>query len=259
MSLKTHSKFYFGYEVSGDACNIDFKEGAGAQLTAVLKIGSYTLTDFVSELSRALNAIGTQTYTVSVDRTTRFITISAASAFTLLIASGTHLGTTAYGVAGFTGADTGSGTSHTGGAAGSSYSTQFILQSHIDPADFQDVTYGTVNKSASGKVEVMSYGTESFMQGDFRYINNFDHGSSAPIRYNPTGIENLRTFMQYLVTKAPVEFMADETNPGSFISLLLESTPDDQNGLKYKLKEMYSQNLPGYFETGPLVFRVLNE
>jgi hypothetical protein len=38
---------------------------------------------------------------------------------------------------------------------------------------------------------------------------------------------------------------------------MLESTPEDAKGLKYKLKELYGQGLPGYFETGVLKFRVL--
>ena len=260
MSLTTRSKFYYGFEVSTDARKIDFKEGAGSELTATLDIGKYTLEQFAVVLATALNDAGSYTYTVSVNRTTRKLTVSAASTFNFLISSGSHHGTSAYGLGGFTGSDTGLATSHVSDtAAGSVYAVQFIIQSHVGADDFQNSVYGTVNKSASGKVEVVSYGTESFIQADIKYVTNINNGSDSPIRYNATGVANLRTFMQYLVTKAPLEYMPDEDTPTTYTPVILESTPDDPKGLKYKLKEAYDQGLPGYYSTGPLVFRVIEE
>lgn len=257
MSLRTHSKFYFGFEVSDDALYIDFDEG-GSELTAELQIGNYTLTDFCDELARALNEAGALTYTVSVNRTTRIITVAASGNFTLRVASGSHLGTTAFGLAGFTGADrTGAATYDSNAAAGSEYATQFILQSYVGPEDFQEAISGVVNQSASGDVEVVTFGELRFIEANFKYVTDIDHGASDIIRSDASGVSKLRTFMQYLVTKAPLEFMPDEDTPGTFYSVLLESTPDDQKGLKYKLKEQYGQGLPGYFETGVLKFRVL--
>lgn len=259
MSLKTHSLFYYGFVVSGDACVIDFKEGSSAPIFATLNLGGYSLTDFVTELSRAMTSAGTQTYTVTLNRATRRITISAASAFTLLIASGSHNGTSVFGVAGFTGSDTSSGLTHQGGAAGSSYQTQFILQSHIAPEDWQDSTYATVNKAASGKIEVVSYGQENFLQVEIKYATDINVGSGSQVRTNATGVEALRALMVYLITKGPLEFMADESDPDTFITVLLEQTPDDQKGLKYKLQEMYTVGLPGFFQTGLLLFRVIGD
>jgi len=257
MSLNTHSKFYYGYEISDAALFIDFNEGAGA-LFAELEIGSYSLTDALTELARALNDAGTLTYTVTVDRTTQTVTIAASGAVSLLVTSGAHAGTSAFGVFGFTGADRASLASHLGNAqAGSSYATQFIVQSYIGPDDYQDATYGTVNKSASGQVEVIRFGVERFHEFNLKYVNDRDHGVGGPIRYNATGIDDLRALMQYLVTKGPLEFMPDEDDPDVFDKVLLETTADDSKGLKYKLRELYGQNLPGYFETGALKFRVI--
>lgn len=259
MSLKTHSLFYYGYVVTGDACIVDFKEGSSAAIFATLNLAGYSLTDFAVELARAMTSAGSQTYTVSVDRSTRKITISAASAFTLLIASGSHHGTSVFGVAGFTGSDTASGLTHQSNAAGSSYKTQFILQSHIAPEDWQDSTYATVNKAASGKIEVVSYGQENFLQAEIKYATSINVGAGSQVRTNATGVDDLRALMAYLITKGPLEFMADESNPNTFITVLLESTPDDQKGLKFKLQEMYAVGLPGFYQTGSLLFRVIGD
>jgi hypothetical protein len=257
MSLTTHSKFYFGYEISDEALYIDFDEG-GAELTAELDIGNYTLTDFADELARALNEAGALTYSVDVNRSTRVLTISATGNFTLRITSGSHLGTTAFGVAGFTGADVTGDNEYIGNAgAGSEYVTQFILQSYVSPEDFQEAIYGTVNQSASGAVEVVTFGELRFIEANLKYVTNVSHGATGVIRSDSSGVAKLRTFMQYLTTKAPLEFMPDEDTPATYYSVMLEGTPDDSKGLKYKLKELYSQGLPGYFETGNLKFRVL--
>ncbi len=257
MSLSTHSKFYYGFEVSDDELNIDFSEGSG-ELTAVLSIGNYTMTDFATELARALNDAGALTYTVSVNRTTRIFTIAASGTFSLLVATGSHLGTTAFGVAGFSGSDRTSAATYAGNAAaGFSYSTQFILQSYVGPDDYQEALYATVNQSASGAVEVVTFGLLRFVEMNLKYATNIDHGASDVIRTNVAGHENLQALMVFLTTKAPLEFMASEDAPATFLSVFLESTADDAKGLKFKLKEQYGQGLPGYFETGTLKFRVI--
>lgn len=258
MSLLTHSKIYFGTVVDDTNYNLDFDEG-GSELTAVLEIGSYTLEQLADEISRALNEAGALTYTVTVNRTTRVFTISAGSNFTLRIASGSHLGTTAFGLAGFTGANVTGDDSYTGNAAvGSVFTTQFILQSYVGSEDSQAATYGTVNKSASGKVEVVSFGTESFVEFNVKYATAIAMAGDV-IRNSATGVSDLQALMQYLITKGPCEFMPDEDVPATFQNLLLESTADDSKGLKYKLREMYGQGLPGFFETGLLKFRVVED
>ena len=73
--IKTKSKFYYGHTIDIDNNLLDFKEGAGAELTATLSVGEYSLTNFVTELIRALNDAGSLTYSGSLNRTTkRFLT-----------------------------------------------------------------------------------------------------------------------------------------------------------------------------------------
>lgn len=257
MSLTTHSRFYFGHTITADNQYIDFDEGAG-ELGATLRVGAYSFTEFVDEIERAMNEVGLQEYTVTGNRTTRKITIAAGSAFDLLISTGAHAGASAFDLAGFTGADVTGATSYLGNAAsGSEYTTQFILQSHIASDDYRGSAYGVVNKAASGRTEVVTFGDENFVQFNLKFVTDYSQPSGAPIRSSATGVADLRTFMQYLITKAPLEYMPDEDDADTFETVLLESTQDDSKGLKYKLRELYGQGLPGYFETGILTMRVL--
>lgn len=257
MSLLTHSLFYYGHTIDSSNYAIDFNEGA-AELQATLAIGEYTLTDFLAEVERALNAAGALTYVVSINRTTRIITIAAGSTFSLLVSTGTRSGSGAWPLLGYSGADkTGTNTYAANTASGSSYYTQFILQDYIDSIHNVRTVEAVVNKSASGKIEVVKFGTESFFEFSLKYINNFTMPSGAPIRTNLNGVANLTTLMNYLITKAPVEFIPDESNVNAYSKLLLESTPDNDKGLGFKLKELYDKGLPGYYETGMLKMRVL--
>lgn len=255
--IQTHSKFYYGFTVLPAAQYIDFDEGAGP-LSAELQIGQYTLTEFAAEIARAMNDVGELTYTVTVNRVTRAITIAADGNFELLIATGGHLGTSAFALAGFSGADLSGSDEYTGGAAGTEYKTQHKLQSYLAADDNHDVSYGTVNESASGEVEVVTFGDIQYVEGDFQYVSDIDHGVGGPFRSRADGVAQLRALMNFMTTLAPVEFMPDEDQPADFLKLRLESTPDDQGkGLKYKLKEQYGRGLPGYFNTGVLRWRVL--
>lgn len=257
MSLTTHSKIYYGHTVDETNNAIDFKEGV-PELNATLNTGEYTLEDYATEVERALNVAGALTYVVTVNRSTRRLTISAGAVFSLLISSGSRVGTTAFTMMGFTGADLTGLSSYTGNAAsGSSFSTQFILQDHVPSSNFIRSIDATVNKAASGRVEVFRYGTERFIEFSLKFITNIVQPSGGPIRNSATGVADTLALMDYLVTKAPVEFMPDESAPGTFQNVFLESTPEDSKGVGYKLKELYDRGLPGYFETGVLRFRVL--
>jgi hypothetical protein len=157
---------------------------------------------------------------------------------------------------GFSGSDKTGDDTYTGAAAsGSSFTTQYVLQSYVSSEDSRKAASAVVNKSASGRVEIVSFGEERFVEFNNQYITNRT-GVSPLITDNATGVENARTWMRFLITKAPFEFMADKDTPGTFEKLILESTPEDQNGLAYKLKEMTGKSLPGFFETGTLKCRV---
>lgn len=258
MSLTTHSKWYYGHEITESNLSLSFDEGAG-ELIAELDVGSYTLEEYATEIARAMTAAGTQTYSATVNRTTRKITISATSNFDLLITSGTTAGSTTFTLAGFTGADVTGTNSYVGNTtSGSVYTTQFICQDYVSSDDFQGAAEATVHKAATGRVEVVKFGTESFFELSLKFVTDRAMPSGAPIRENLSGVANLRTFMQYLITKNRIEFMPDEDTPGTYHNVVLEKTPEGDKGTAYKLKELYGRGLPGYFETGVLKFRVVD-
>jgi hypothetical protein len=256
MSLTTFSKFYYGHTIDSTNLCLDFKEGAGPELQANLNPGDYTLTEFAVEIKRALDAIGALTYTVTVDRTTRKITISSTSNFSLLVTTGTRVGSSAWGLMGFTGADkTGASSYQSQVGSGSEYLPQQILREHIPSENFKEKTDAVVNQSASGKVQVILFGTTRFIQINIKYATNIAVSNlQVGIEYQANGVENLLAFMDYLVTKAKFEYMPNRSIPGTFQKVLLERSEESRNGTAYKLKEL--KKGPGYFETGTLVLRV---
>lgn len=253
MAIGTHSRFYYGYVVTAINNQIDFDEGAG-ELTAVIPIGEYTLTEFAQTIEDQLNLAGTLTYTVAVNRTTRVLTISAGANFDLLVSSGTHFGTSAYTTMGFTGPDLTGASSYFGSTTGNEYVTQFFIQDFTHADDWKRAIDATVNKTASGRVEVVNFGQESFFEWNFRFVTDRDMTGSF-IRNNATGRADLRALMDFLITKSPVEFMPDEDDQATFYKVMIEATPDSSSGTGYKLNEMDSMGLPGFFETGTLKFR----
>lgn len=258
MSLTTYSKFYYGHIVTADNNKINFNEG-GSELTATLNTGSYTLSEYVTEIKRALDAAGALTYTVSVVRSTRIITVAAGSNFALLTTSGTQIDSGAFDMMGFSGADkTGASTYSASVASGSSYSPQFLLQDYISNDDLRKSVDASISETASGRVEIVRFGVSQFFEMNIRFITDITQPSIGPIRTNSSGRANARTFMQYLINKTPVEFMPDENTPDTYHKVILESSPEDPKGAGYRLKPRYDIGLPGYFDSGLLKFRVVD-
>jgi len=256
--IQTFSSFYYGHVVDETNNYLNFKEGAGPELSAVLNVGSYSPGDFAIEIARSMNAVGTQSYAVTIDRSTQFLTITAASNFNLLITSGSAAGVSVFSLAGFTGADTGLALTHTSNVkSGTIWSPQFKGQDYIDFEDNQSAVDGVVKKSANGTVEVAKFGNQKIMEINFMFITNIHQSNSCILKTDPAGYENARAFMEYACTKADLEFIPDAANPSVFKKVILEATEKDSNGLGFKLKEMYAKGLPGYYETGVLKFRLL--
>lgn len=257
MSLSTQSRFFFGHEITSDNFMLDVDEGSG-EITAELSRGSYTATEFAAEVKRALDAAGDLTYTVTLDRTTRLITISASANVDLLTNTGSHVGSSAWDLIGFstlvdhTGDDTYVAESQTG----QEYHTQFVPQSYVSPENLQSSVDSTVLQSASGEVQVVRFGTNRFIEMNLTFITDRNVSGSI-IRNSATGLTDAQNFLQFAVSKNRMEFMEDADDPSEFFSVLLESTQDDSKGVGYRLRELYGKGLPGFFETGILKFRVL--
>lgn len=257
MSLSTFSKFYFGHTVTNTNGSIDFDEGSG-EIQATLNPGDYSLEEYVAEIKRAMDAAGGQAYSVSVNRTTRFITISATSNFDLLTNTGSRFGTGAWSMMGFsTAADFTGANTYTGGSgSGSEYLPQSLLVDHIPADNFVEKTDATVNESASGRVQVVTFGTTNFIQFTIRLSTDITQPTCVSyIETQANGVANLRAFMDYIVTKAKFEFMPNRGSPNSFFKVILESTEKSRQGTAYQLSEI--KNAPGYFSAGKMVLRVV--
>jgi hypothetical protein len=255
MAIYTRSSFLYGHLIDQTNFSLDFDEG-GPELQASLNPGDYTLGTFIAEVERVLNDIGALDYTVTANRVTGLITISATGTFSLLPSSGTRIGVGVWDLLGFTGADQTGGTSYTGDSrSGTLYRPQFLLQDYVPLENLQGAQTASVNETADGEFEVLSFGTKRNMRCNISYINDYPQRKGAPIENNQNAVSEARNFLLYLVGKNKVEFYPDRDNPNLFQNLLLERTSRDGNGISFELREFLSRNLPGYYETGLLVFR----
>lgn len=262
MTIQTRPCFYYGLEVTELNYAIDMDEG-GPELQASLRQGFYTLEGLAVELQRALNAAGgTYNYFASVDRQNRLISITEenSNTFALNFASGSRNGITAAGLISFAAADQTGASAYTGTIpTGKTFEPQYLLQQYVGENDYQEAISATRNESSSGVVEICRFGTRKFVEFNITYQNNSASKNLGPIEYNPTGKDDLVDFMQWVTVLGGIEMMDDRTDKTTFKSLLLEKTPISGTGTGYKLRELYGRGLPGFFETGLLRFRLLED
>lgn len=255
MTVQTRSKFYYGIEVTTANNSINFDESSG-ELLAELNVGTYSLTDLTTEIARAMNQAGTLDYTVTVNRTTRIITIAATGTFDLLFSSGTNVTTSAGPLIGFDAVDvTGAATYDGNNGAGSEFIPQFYLQNYVPFENFKEFVFGKVNESASGQVETVSFGTKRFLQCNITLITDLPQGDTGPIENNASAVSQVLDFLDFVTNKGDVEFMPDRDTPATFTKCVLESTPISSDGIGYRLTELTNINIAGYYETGLLTFR----
>lgn len=257
MAIETLSSFYYGHDVSDENNKIGFDEGSG-ELTATIAVGEYTLEEYADQVAVAMNDAGTQTYSVSVDRTNRKLTISASSNFSLLVNSSATDSTTAYTLMGFTGADLTGSNSYTGDTgSGKEYRPQFWLNNYVPKENKLKRVSSARSQSASGNVQVFSFGEIKFVVFEIMFATDIDQGTRGAIETNLSGVADLNDFMSYATGIRPVEFMPDRDTPNTFDKLLLENTPQSGDGTDYELQEMLGRGLAGYYMSGRLEWRVL--
>ena len=257
--LNSYSAFTYGHTINDDNKYLNFNEGA-TELTAEIEVGSYTLEAFKDAIALAMNnASGvTLEYTVAVNRSTRLITLSSTSNFTLLVATGTQASSSAFLLMGFSGADLTGANNYTGNnASGSYFEPQFMLQKFVDFIDNVKTVQASVNQSASGSVEVVSYGVVRFMECNITLQTNIKQGKGSALKEDLAGYDNLRAFLSYCITKAPIEFIPDLEDQNTYTDCLLESTRESRDGVNFKVKELYSRGFAEYYESGIITFREL--
>jgi hypothetical protein len=256
--INTFSKFNYGIQISTSNNKLDFDVGGG-ELTAELESGDYTLGEFAAAIETAFNAVTAYGFTVTLDRTTGRITIAATGGnYSLLLATGTNIGVSFAELAGFTQSTdlTGDDTYTGADISGSQYYPQFLLQSYVDPEAYKQSADATVNKAANGRVEVVRFGIERFIEMDIRFITNLPM-DNVVIKNNPSGLNDAIDFLSDISQKYRFEFVPDVDDPDNYFKVILESYPGFENGTGFKLKELFGQNLPNIYETGVMRLRVV--
>ena len=257
MSLSFYSAFRYGHTVDISNRDIDFMEGVTLR-HAVVEVGSYTLTRLLEVVALAMNDVGVNDYSFSVDYSTGIVTLDSTGSFDLLGATGENVATSILGLLGFDLVDSLGVTQVVGVTrSGFIFEPQFYLQSYVPTTQNKRAASATVTKSASGAVSVQSFGDERFMKCDLVFITDLVQPDDSPIKNNQTGYQDAVSFLEYCVTKAPIEFVVDASKPDEFERLLLESTPTSTDGVGFDLVETFARGLPYYYEIKPLTFRLV--
>ena len=255
MSITTRSAFTYGHTITVDNQSMPFSENGVDELVATFRIGAYTLGDFATEMARAMNEAGTLNYVTTLDRSTYKITISGDAVFWLYVTSSTLSSVSPYSLLGFTTERSGTASSYEGDLmSGSIFKPQFLLQSFVAFEDNQEANEVTVNETASGRIQVVKYGDINFMECNITAQTNIRQAKGSAVEDNPTGEDDLRAFMKYIVTKAPIEFIPDR-DATAFTDCLLEKTQRSSKGTGYKLKELYTKGYANWWESGLITFR----
>lgn len=250
-----HSVFFFGHIVTANNCYINFTEG-GAEITARLSIGSYALTDYITEVARAMTEAGSQAYDCIVDRATRLIAITALDPFQLLLASGSNYGAAITEMAGFEAIDTPLALEHIGTyPSGKAYLPQAPINGYTPFKHWKGASDASVNVSASGRATIISFGNLERMKCNIHAVTDKDMGTTSPIENNPNAINECLEFLEYVTQKNPIEFMFDREAPEEFDKCILEQTKDSKDGVSFELYEGLGRGLMGIYETDSLTFR----
>jgi len=257
MTIRTIPSFFYVDSITSFNNCIDILEPNGLNIPLVAKIipGSRSLTALLQETQRALNEPTNNQYSVTIDRETRLVTISSDDTFDLLFDSGSNSFASPFSLLGFSGDQTGANSYTATSPIGRSFVTQFLPQSFDAFEDNAQSISPAVRESSTGIIEVVSFGRRRFMEMSLKYITNNKRSKGAPVRNNPIGLEDARSFFEFAITKVDMEFMINKDDPDNFVTVLLEKTPESSTGTAYKLKEMRNRKLIDYFETGNITFR----
>jgi hypothetical protein len=260
--VSTHSVFYYGIQITADNRYINFKEGAGAEKLAVLPIGTYSHTKLSEIVAAALNLASALTWSVSISRVTRLMTINSSGTASLLWLTGTSVDKSAHTLLGYPQIDLNNLTTFVGAlGVGKEYKPQYLLQDYKNKTEVQKLINATVNKSASKNVvSVQHFGVEQFYKFNIKYITNRDvRGSDAFLKNNQSAVEEAKNFLQWITQKYLVEFMPDEDVRTVFDRMYLDTAAADSDGVGYELTEYTNLDLPEVFETGLLTFTVISK
>lgn len=254
--INTYSKFYYGHKITKDNNLFPVDEGSG-EVVVELRVGTYSLTEYIAELQRAFGQFLDNEYTINVDRDNRIITYESDAPFEFLFGSSDVSFQSGYDLAGFAQSDYSSSGDQIIAPfpSGKEYIPQTKLDRYKDFNFNRKAIQSVVNESANGIVEVIQFGSKQNMELNIKYINNESFSKGAWIKNDPSAIENAIDFLEYITGKGNLEFIPDEDDPSEFTICYLESTEQSKDGVDYELSEMAQDRLFNFYQTGLLTFR----
>ena len=255
MALTSQSLFLYGYEITDSNRFLNFKSASlGAELTAMIDPGSYSLTSLLEALEAAMeNVDPANNYTLSADRTVggglqnRVTIATAGSYLSLLVNSGTNAADGIAETLGFSVASdlTGS-TSYTGtSSTGTSFLTNLVGYNYLSP-DFTQKGNSSKNVASSGNQETIVYSVWKYWRAQFKYIPA------------ATALSDWIPFFQWATQGGLVEMTPNVSSPTVFYEGWLDKTGFDNQALGYQMIEMLP-DFPNVYDTGLLTFRMRND
>lgn len=254
MAILTKPKFFYIESVTNTNNALNFSEG-GPEFAATVASGGFAVSELASAVATAMTSAGGQIYSVVFNRSDNTITISAPGNFELLPVTGSNIGTSIFPLLGFTTDRTGSNSYISDTTVATEYVPQFPLQDYRGFIDRSEAISASINETPSNVVETITFGTVSRMSFNIKYIKDGQPCSDSIYGNDPNAVSNARAFLDFITTKARLEFMEDKNNPSIFDIILHDSNSFNSQGVGYFLEELYSENLIGYYQTGNLVFR----
>ncbi|MEN0059510.1 MAG: hypothetical protein AAGB31_11795 [Bdellovibrio sp.] len=254
-ALSSYSKIYYGPELTELKRSFTIKED-GIEKVAFLDPGCYLPSQFPLILQQAINAVSSQQYSVSLNRSTRLLTISAEGSFEVPLVSMFEDASNIASLVGFTqDADlTGSNSYTSLNPCCEEYAFQFPLQSYLSSRENASQIQAVKKKTITGIVEATSFGIERQVSFEAMYITDIVQDPRSIIRTKVEAVAGFLSLLDYCIRQEAIEFMEDENRPDVFEILTLASTEENQNGLGYRLIEEYDEGLPNYYRSGTLTF-----
>lgn len=254
MALKSRSLFLYGYQVTELNRSIDFKTSLGGPTKmASLTLGFYSLSTLLTEAKRAMEAVeSTDKFTWTADRTiaggteNRVKVQSDGTYLELLFETGPRAASALAPLIGFDAVDRSGATFYWGNAtSGITLLTDpdFLGYAYTPPTLFKK-KFGVRNVSGSGKPEAVVFNSQSFWEVGFKYIE----AAAAENEWAP--------LLDWLTGQRRVEFTPEISTPTKFHVGTLESSPEDNVGMGYKLREQRDESLFDLYDTGLMKFRV---
>lgn len=258
-TITTLSKFYYNFNVTASTVALDFADG-GPEINANLTVGIYTASQLAAHVQAVLIAAsGNANFRCSFDYATGKFTIYKTSGgnFELLWYTGYYAGfgstTSSRVLLGYDQTNLSGAITYTAqNTGGSSYEPQYILADYVAAEHNIVKENASVNQTAVGYVRQVSFGDGARIEMNIRIITNKVGLTNTNFINDAAGVSKFLSFMAYLLTKNPVEFLPNKASSAVVHKCYLESTKEDKDARKFQLKNM---KVPDFYESGVLVFR----